>query len=152
MFISHARKNYFQVPTIHKKQIFYSDPQKDSPAPRTYVPRPTKTDANSPNMASSLRKKYEKNLTFAPKAVIITLWSLKVRIDLSFSNLHLKEDLYTLHKALQEVHNPNDLQSLKKSRSHFVVGTPGRVYDMLKNLSLNFMLIFKLQICKLFLI
>ena len=66
-------QKYFQSSPHPEGRPFYS------PAPRTYVPRPTKTDANSPNMAISLRKKYEKNLTFAPKAVIITLWSLKVK-------------------------------------------------------------------------
>jgi len=48
------------------QKYFQSSPHPEGltffpPAPRTYVPRPTKTDANSPNMASSSRKKWKKS-------------------------------------------------------------------------------------------
>ena len=79
LFTSHARKNYFTVPTIHKKQIFlHLHPELMYPGP----PKRTPIHPIWPLSPEKNEIKRIKNLTFMPKIGIITLWSLKVGIDL----------------------------------------------------------------------
>ena len=79
LFTSHARKNYFQVPIIHKKQIFHH-------LRRIFCAQAHQNECQLPQYSQfppkKLQQNEKKNLTFAPKAVTITLWSLKVGIDL----------------------------------------------------------------------
>ena len=73
LLYSHARKNISQVPPIHKKQIFHSDPQ-------NICAQAHQNRRQFPQYGQFLKKKVKKNeiklrinLTFLPKIGIITL-------------------------------------------------------------------------------
>ena len=89
VYLTRPQKYFSSSPHIHKKQIFHSKQKQQSEAPQSLLPRlephyakTTQMAPISQNTAAQhlsraaasrcyVTKKYEKNLTFAPKAVII---------------------------------------------------------------------------------